>query len=87
MSNYYLSKGSNGVIISSNYSDAQRCLRYIHRGRVKKYPLFKAAEAAALEHLADILPINAVLPTSIPFNEMITIRDLIQGDNVRGGGE
>ena len=76
MSYYYLTSGSNGVIISSNYSDAQRCLKYIHRGRIKKYPLFKDAEVAALEHLADILPLNAVLPTSIPFNKMVTISKL-----------
>ena len=76
MSYYYLTSGSNGVIISSNYSDAQRCLKYIHRGRIKKYPLFKDAEVAALEHLADILPLNAVLPTSISFNEMVTISKL-----------
>lgn len=76
MSNYYLTSGDNGVIISSNYWDAQRCLRYIHCGRVKKYPLFKDAETAALEHLVDILPLDAVLPTSIPFNEMVTISKL-----------
>ena len=76
MSNYYLTSGANGVIISSNYDDAQRCLRYIYRGRVKKYPLFKDAEAAALEHLSDILPLDTILPTSIPFNEMVTISKL-----------
>lgn len=76
MSYYYLTSGSNGVIISSNYSDAQRCMKYIHRGQIKKCPLFKDAEMAALEHLADILPLNAVLPTSIPFNEMVTISKL-----------
>lgn len=76
MSYYYLTSGSNGVIISSNYSDAQRCLKYIHRGRIKKYPLFKDAEVAALEHLADILPLNIVLPTCIPFNEIVTISKL-----------
>lgn len=87
MSGYYLTSGSNGVIISSNYGDAKRCLRYIHRGNVKKYPLFKDAEMAALEHLADILPLNAVLPMSIPFNEMITIRILLSKDNLCGGGK
>lgn len=76
MSNYYLTSGSNGVIISSNYSDAQRCLRYIHRGKVKKYPLFKDAEIAALEHLSDILPLNTVLPASIAFNEIVTVSKL-----------
>lgn len=87
MSNYYLTSGSNGVIISSNNRDAQRCLRYIRRGRVKKYPLFKDAELAALEHLNDILPLNIELPTSIPFNEMITIRSLLLGCGEHGGGE
>lgn len=76
MSNYYLTSGSNGVIISSNYSDAQRCLKYIHRGRIKKYPLFKDAEVAALEHLVDILPLDTALPAGIPFNEMVTISKL-----------
>ncbi len=52
---------------------------------MKKFTLFKDAEAAALAHLESILPLGVTLPEQIDFNEMVTIARLRRAQ--KGGDE
>lgn len=76
----YLLRGENGVIIHYNFYRAEDCKRYIRKGRIKKYECFEEAEAAALEHLENIVPYYIQIPDHIKMNEMITRAKLFRED-------
>ena len=61
----YLLRGENGVIIHYNFYRAEDCKRYIRKGRIKKYECFEEAEAAALEHLENIVPYYIQIPDAV----------------------
>ena len=69
---YYLVAGVNGVVIQYSFHKAQSCQRYIHKSRIKKFEYFEDAEAAALEHLSEIVPYYVTIPDHIKLNELVT---------------
>lgn len=79
----YVVKGNNGVIIHYDYYKAQQCQRYIRKSMIKKYEVFEEAEAAALEHLEDIVPYYIPIPEHLEVNEMVTIAKLVRAEKKR----
>lgn len=53
---YYLLRGHNGIVIKEGYGKALGAQKYLIKPTMKKYEVFEEAEAAALEHLTDIVP-------------------------------
>lgn len=62
---YYLVKGQNGIVIKEGYGKALGAQKYLIKPTMKKYEVFEEAEAAALEHLTDIVPYYIPLPANI----------------------
>lgn len=75
---HYALTGSNGVMVADSYESARTCQKYIRASRIKKYKTFEDAETAVLEHLMDILPYEGELPTSLPLNRVVTVKQCIQ---------
>lgn len=73
---YYLVSGDNGIIIHQYYNKAYACRNCFRRNRIKKYETFEEAEAAALDHLSDILPYYIPVPEHVRLDEMLTINRL-----------
>ena len=76
--NFYTLTGSNGVMVADSYESARTCQKYIRGSKVRKYPTREDAETAALEHLRDLLPYEGELPTSLPLNRVVTVKQCIQ---------
>lgn len=69
---YYLLRGQNGIVIKEGYGKALGAQKYLIKPTMKKYEVFEEAEAAALEHLTDIVPYYIPLPANIRLDEFVT---------------
>ncbi len=76
----FLSLGLNGAIITGNYPKAQRCLKYLEHGNVRKFETLQEAQEAAREHLTEVLPMDVVIPDHIGVNDFITEKNLRNRD-------
>lgn len=81
----YLTYGSNGCIIHQFFSRARACQYCFRKSNIKRFDTFEEAEAAALEHLGEVLPYYVPLPERVKYNEMMTVSKLVREFEAKEG--